>query len=91
MKVAVVVRKRELEGLDNASIPPISGKEFAISARLLAGSVKPGGGAMDVVSGGGLRLGGGTELGRLLYVEAARFIFWPRRMRFVQSRSPIFM
>ena len=56
MKVAVGVRKRELGGVDDASIPPVCVEDSAISARLLAGSLKLGGGAMDVVSEGGFSL-----------------------------------
>ena len=43
MKVVVGVREQELEGVDDASILPACVEESAISARLLAGLLKPGG------------------------------------------------
>ena len=63
MQVAVGVRarKQELEGVDDTSIPPVCAEESAIFARLLAGLLKLGGRATDVVSGGGLRSGGGMD------------------------------
>ena len=79
------VRKWELEGVDDASIPPVCAEESAISARLLASSLKTRGGDTDVVSGGGLQSGGGTELGR------SKSLLRLRRMRFFQSTSLIFM
>ena len=59
------VRKREFEGVDDAPISPISADESTIPAKLLSSLLKPGGGATGVVTRGGLRSCGGTELGKV--------------------------
>ena len=62
--MVVGVRKRELDGVDDASIPPVCTEESTISARLLTGLLKPVGGATDVVSGGGFTIGWRDRVGK---------------------------
>ena len=80
-RLAAGVWYRELESMDDESTPPIWTEEFAISVILFSGPLKPGGGAINSVSGGSLRVEVGRVVGKDFNDSTRRFSLQPRWRR----------
>ena len=79
------VRKREFDRVDDVSTSPITSDEFANRVKLSSSSLKPGGGANGVVTGGDLRSIGGAGYGMLFLVE--RVMRRPWRIKSCQTAA----